>query len=138
MNGPLVGKVCVKFELDTRSLEPPTSQSLALAREFQQAIYSLNGMYVGSKCSHKCYHLNVSLVDYMCVEFRLDPEPFGPLASHSLVLASKFQQACKLGNDAFHLHIQMGRFGKHDKPIMGLKDVKCEISFIYFKYHKGT
>ena len=31
-------------------------------------------------------------------------DPFGPPASHSLALASKFQQACKLGNDAFHLH----------------------------------
>ena len=66
-------------------------QSLALAREFQQAIYALNGIYVGSKSSQKCYHLNVSLVDYMREEFRLDPEPFGPPASHSLALASKFQ-----------------------------------------------
>ena len=83
-------------------------------------------MYVGSKCSQKCYHLNVSLVDYMCVEFWLDTEPFGTPASHSLVLASKFQQACKLGNDAFHLHSQMGKLGKHDEPEVGSVGKKFE------------
>ena len=50
---------------------------MVLASRFQQAIYSLNGMYVGSKGSQKCYHLNVSLVDHMREEFRLDLEPFG-------------------------------------------------------------
>ena len=96
-----MGVILAQYEV----IEPLTSQSLALAREFQQAIYSLNGMYVGSKCSQNCFHLNVSLVDYKCVEFRLDPEPFGPPASHSLALASKFQQACKFGFATLHTHV---------------------------------
>ena len=60
-------------------------------------------------------------------EFRLDPEPFGSPASHSLALASKFQQACKLGNDAFHLHLQMGKLGKHAEPEVGFVGKKFEL-----------
>ena len=68
----------------------------------------------------KCCQMNGPLVGKVCVKCELDPSSYGPPASHSLALASKFQQACKLGNDAFLLHIEMGRFVKHDKPIMGL------------------
>ena len=82
-----------------------SSHTLVLASKFQQAYNGLISMFMRTRFMSKVCLDDGLKLDHMCKHLRVISRPLELPMSSILVLASKFQQACKLGFVILHTHV---------------------------------